>query len=94
MDDMSDDTETIHPDYLALVGDHTPESLLYGDYRGWVALDDIDGAWCYVADLSDDQVEAHRGRKVYDMAADGIWQEYEVVYECASQIAVAAKAIR
>lgn len=43
--------------YVALVSDDTPESLEYGTYRGWVALD-RDGGW--LENLSVGQIESLR----------------------------------
>lgn len=43
---------------VALVGECTPESYEYGDYRGWVELDREDGTW--LRDLTDAQVRAAR----------------------------------
>jgi hypothetical protein len=41
-------------DIVALVGDDTPEHLLYGDYRGWVLLDQQGG---YLRDMTQAEVD-------------------------------------
>lgn len=52
---MTSSSVATSPSYVALVGDRTPAHLEFGDYRGWVELDETAG---YVQDLTAEQVAA------------------------------------
>lgn len=49
--------------FVALVDDDTPETLAYGDYRGWVLLDGH-GQW--IRNLSDDDAAEMGSTRVED----------------------------